>query len=63
MSFRVETNESHCHLFTFDVSYKKPLKEDFKLRYEKVTGDEKLFAIAPLLLKAKLVYFIKFLFQ
>ena len=62
MSFRVETNESHCHLFTYDVSYKRPLKEDFKLRYEKVTGDEKLFAIALLLLKAKLVYFIKFLF-
>ena len=63
MSLRIETNESHCHLFTYDVSYKKPIKEDFKLRYEKVTGDEKLFAIAPLLLKAKLVYFIKFLFQ
>ena len=63
MSFRVETNESHCHLFTYDFSYKKPFKEDFKLRYEKVTGDEKLFAIAPLLLKAKHVYFIKFLFQ
>ena len=62
MSFRVETNESHCHLFTYDVSYKRPLKEDFKLRYEKVTGDEKLFGIALLLLKAKLVYFIKFLF-
>ena len=62
MSFGVETNESHCHLFTYDVSYKRPLKEDFKLRNEKVTGDEKLFAIALLLLKAKLVYFIKFLF-
>ena len=63
MSFGVETNESHCHLFTYDVSYKRPVKEDFKLRYEKVTGDEKLFAIAPLLLKDKLVYFIKFVFQ
>ena len=62
MSFRIETNESHCHLFTYDVSYKRPLKEDFKLRYEKVTGDEKFFAIALLLLKAKLVYFMKFLF-
>ena len=62
MSFGVETNESHCHLFTYDVSYKRPLKEDFKLRYEKVTEDEKLFAIALLLLKAKPVYFIKFLF-
>ena len=62
MSFGVETNESHCHLFTYDVSHKRPLKEDFKLRYEKVTGDEKLFAIALLLLKAKLIYFIKFLF-
>ena len=48
MSFGVETNESHCHLFTYDVSYKRPLKEDFKLRYEKVTGDEKLFAIGSL---------------
>ena len=51
MSFRVETNESHRQpqgkLSLFHFQLQKTTQGRFKLRYQKVTGYEKLFAIAP----------------